>query len=406
MIFPPKIASFLELGYFIDYHPTTVKLPQSIESLDQTGMSEEELFQHIRGQFFQAVEELFQPGRTHVVPLSGGLDSRAVLGALLEFTDASHIATYTFGLPGSFDFEIAARVAKHLGVKNVRIPLHDYLYTLEELMEASVAMDHQSFLFFHAPFHRVKNEFGTALHWSGFLGDPITGSHLRGKLAQNMEEGIENFLDFNRFLKGDDSVFLKGGRDYSKQHLVLPYPRQGFPTFEEGLDLLNRQNKYVAPHVMLKGFDHAAPFNNPALMNLFLGLTEDQKREQAVFKKFLQWWKPDLFSIPVKNNQGFPLAAAPWKPKFRKKWSSLKRRVGFKNDPNINYFDFSSRVIRSGYFRQLIWSQLKELNSRNLWSDFDVISIWKTHLNKHRDHGKLIQGLFSLEVHLKAGKKL
>ncbi len=406
MIFPPKIASFLELGYFLDYPRSTVKLPPNIKPLDQAGVSENELFQRIRQQFFQAVEELFQPGRTHVVPLSGGLDSRAVLGALLEFTEASHIKTYTYGLPGSFDFEIAARVAKHAGVQNVRIPLQSYLYTLEELVETSQAMDHQSLLFFHAPLYRVRAEFGDGLHWSGFLGEAITGDHIRGELAKSMGEGVEKFLDFNRFLKGNDAAFLVGGRDYSRQHLELPSPEQGFLTFEEGLDLLNRQNKYIAPHVLLKGFDHAAPFNNSALMALLLSLTEEQKREQALFKKFLQWWQPALFSIPVKNNQGFPLSAPSWKPKFRKRWLGVKKRVGFKNDPNINYFNFSSKLIHSGYCRQMVWSQLKELSLRNLWSDFDIASIWKAHLNKHRDHGKLIQGLFSLEIHFKAGKKL
>ena len=35
----------------------------------------------------------------HVVPLSGGLDSRGVLVTLLEFTEARNIKIYTFGTP-------------------------------------------------------------------------------------------------------------------------------------------------------------------------------------------------------------------------------------------------------------------------------------------------------------------
>ncbi len=406
MIFSPKIASFLELGYFLDYSPTTVRLPSKIEAVDQTGLTQTELLGRIRSHFLGSVEKLFKPGQTNVVPLSGGLDSRAVLGALLEFTDSSNIVTYTYGLPGSFDFEIAGRVARQAGIRNMQIPLKEYDYTLDELLETSAAMDHQTLLFYHAPLYRIKQSFAGGLHWSGFLGEAITGDHIRGELATGQEEAIDKFIDFNRFIKGGDALLLSGGLDYSRQQVVIPSPARGFLTFEEGLDLLNRQNKYIAPHVMLKGFEHAAPFNDPALMALFLGLTEDQKRHQGLFKQFLQWWQPVLFSLPVKNNVGFPLGAARWKPKVRKKWIGLRKRFGVLNDPNINYFNFSGNLIESASFRHLVWSQLADLMARKLWDTFNLEEIWKSHLNKTADHGKLIQGLFSLEVHLKAGKQL
>lgn len=406
MIFPPQIASFLELGYFLDYAPVSVKLPNRIEPHSQKEMGEEALFGEIRNRFLQSVETVFESGRVNVVPLSGGLDSRAVLGGLLEFTEASNIVTYTYGQPGSFDFEIAARVAAKAGVKNVSIPLRDYNYSIEELIETSIAMDHQSLLFFHAPLQRIREQFGEGLHWSGFLGEAITGDHIRGQLAGNMEQGVEKFLAFNRFVKSDDAGLLVNGRDFSLQHLHLPSPQQGFPTFEEGLDLLNRQNKYIAPHVMLKGFDHAAPFNDPEVINIFLSLPEEQKREQALFKHFLQWWQPRLFALPVKNNQGFPLGAPSWKPKLRKKWFGLRKKMGFKSDPNVNYFNFSNKLIESNLFRELVWSQLADFEERGLCENLDLEKLWLAHLQGRADHGKLIQVLFSLEVHIKAGKIL
>lgn len=51
-----------------------------------------------------------------LVPLSGGLDSRAILGAVLECKPASDILAVTFGMPGTFDFEIGARLARETGL--------------------------------------------------------------------------------------------------------------------------------------------------------------------------------------------------------------------------------------------------------------------------------------------------
>ena len=402
-----KIASFLELGYFIDYPKETVKLPDRIEPVDQAGLTQEDLYITVRQKLLKSFASGYSPGQFCVVPLSGGLDSRAVLGGLLQFTETSNIITYTYGIPGSFDYEIAARVAREVGVNNIRIPLEKYDFTLEELMDTSRRMDHQTLMFYHAPLNYVKREFSEGVHWSGFLGEAITGDHIRGKLARSLEEGKTNFLDFNRFVKGNNGELLSGGKDYSRKHLHVPDNKQGFLTYEEGFDLLNRQNKYIAPHVMLQGFEHRAPFNNPGVIGVFLGLEEQQKRQQSFFKAFLQWWKPSLFDLPVKNNMGFPIDVSPWRPKIRKKFFSLRKRMGKWKDPNVNYFDFANKIIYDEKFKALVLSQLHDIQKRKILPQkINPKMLWNQHQCKNADHSRLIQGLASLEIHLKSGKEL
>ena len=402
-----KIASFLELGYFMDYSEQTVRLPDKIYPVEQRDLFQEELFITARQKLLKSFSAGYSPGQVCVVPLSGGLDSRAVLGGLLQFSEASNIITYTFGIPGSFDYEIAARVARSVGVNNIRIPLEKYEFSLEELLAVSKAMDHQTLLFFHAPYRMVKRDFGGGVHWSGFLGEAITGDHIRGNLAGSLDEAERKFLNFNRFVKGEDSALLSDGMSYAQKKLDRPRPAQGFLTFEEGLDLLNRQNKYIAPHVMLKEFEHRAPFNDPEVIKFFLGLSEVQKRHQFFFKEFLQWWKPGLFNLPVKNNLGYPLGIAGWRLKFRKKWIGFRKRLGNRKDLNINYFNFSARVVDDDVFKQLVWSQLSDLDQRKILPEaINPPKLWKDHQDRIQDHGKIIQGLASLEIHLKAGKKL
>ncbi len=402
-----KIISFLELGYFLDYQGESVLLPEKISSLDQSSLTWEDLFITVRQKLLNSFARSFSPGQACVVPLSGGLDSRAVLGGLLQFTDASNIITYTYGIPGSFDYEIASKVAHKAGVNNIRIPLDKYDYTLDELVETSLSMDHQTLLFFHAPLRRIQREFPDGVHWSGFLGEAITGDHIRGELAHSMDDAADRFLNFNRFVKGTDSSLLSGGMEYARKQLHCPSSTQGFLTYEEGFDLLNRQNKYIAPHVMLKGFEHRAPFNDPAVIAFFLGLSESQKRHQLFFKSFLQWWRPQLFDLPVKNNVGFPLDAAAWRPRWRKKMFGLRKRLGRWKDPNINYFDFSGKLIHDSKLKTLVSSQLNDLGRRKILPDHIKPQVlWSEHQCRTADHGKLIQGLASLEIHLKSGKEL
>ncbi|MFW5753170.1 MAG: asparagine synthase-related protein [Marinilabiliaceae bacterium] len=406
MALDPKIASFLDLGYFMDYKPRTIRFPENIQPVDQSDVSREELFITVRKMLLKAFDDGFSPGQVCVVPLSGGCDSRAVLGGLLQFTEASNIITYTFGNPGSYDFEIAGRVAREVGVSNVRIPLDQYQYSLEELIETSERMDSQALMFFHAPLKVIKREFPGGVHWSGFLGDVIAGSHIRKEPLSSWAQAEQYFLERNRFVKGPDEVLLEGADHYTLSHLCRPEPGQGFQTYEEPLDMLNRQNKFIAPHVMMKGFEHRAPFNDTALIEFFLGLTHEQKLNQAFFYEFLQWWKPWLFDLPVKSMMGLGLGAAPWRPTFRKKWLGLKKRLGFKNDPNVNYFDLSRRLIDDAQFKSLVWSQLSELKERHIVDELDIRNLWREHQMRRADHTNLIQGLFSLEVHLKAGKEL
>ena len=52
-------------------------------------------------------EKMVQPEKIQVVPLSGGKDSRLILGALLKLGLRKNIVAITFGTPGTLDYEIA-----------------------------------------------------------------------------------------------------------------------------------------------------------------------------------------------------------------------------------------------------------------------------------------------------------
>ncbi|MFW6351378.1 MAG: hypothetical protein ACOC2E_03240, partial [Bacteroidota bacterium] len=119
------------------------------------------------------------------------------------------------------------------------------------------------------------------------------------------------------------------------------------------------------------------------------------------------WWKPFVFALPVKNNLGFPLNASVWRPKLRKKYFALMQRMNNWKNPKLNYFDFSRELIHNRNFKSLVLSQLEDLKLRKILPDIiNPDLLWKEHQNRQADHSRLIQGIASLEIHLKAGKKL
>ena len=61
----------------------------------------------------RVVHASITPGRTHYIPLSGGLDSRALLAAAMEA--GAEVETLTFGMPGTMDYEDGNRVARAVG---------------------------------------------------------------------------------------------------------------------------------------------------------------------------------------------------------------------------------------------------------------------------------------------------
>ena len=104
-----NLDSFLRFSYCIDhqnpnYNFDFIRIDKKIYS----HVSEENLIEEGIRLFRQSIEYNFRQSKKHLVPISGGLDSRAILAGLLEFTSAENIFTYTFGTPSSFDMALMA----------------------------------------------------------------------------------------------------------------------------------------------------------------------------------------------------------------------------------------------------------------------------------------------------------
>jgi asparagine synthetase B (glutamine-hydrolysing) len=130
-----NLNTFLDFGYFLKYDNAQRLIDYaSADPGSLKNLNDRELLTMGCDLFQKAIDEQFVPGREVCVPLSGGIDSRAILGGLLKCTEAKSIHTYAFGVPGAWDYEFEKIVAESVGTKHTQIDLNEYIYTQDELL--------------------------------------------------------------------------------------------------------------------------------------------------------------------------------------------------------------------------------------------------------------------------------
>ena len=122
-----NLNSFLSLGYFLDYKNKAISIDLSnVDKEKYKNIHEAELIDIGSEIWRDSISSNFKKNQTHLVPLSGALDSRAILAGILEHTEANNIYTYTFGSPKALDYEIGNYVAKKLGTNHTSLDSTKY----------------------------------------------------------------------------------------------------------------------------------------------------------------------------------------------------------------------------------------------------------------------------------------
>lgn len=393
-----NLGSFLDFGYFLHYKNQNV-FPD-LSRLDESKyaeLSEDELIDIGIMLWEKMISDQYREEDTHVVPLSGGIDSRAILATLLKHTSAEKIHTYTYGTPGSLDYEIGNEIAKRCGTNHRSFPLTEYNYNMDELIDASKRVDHQTLLFLHGPISEIDRSYADCQIWSGTIIDVFFGRHTHLKKASNWTDAILNSFDENQFTKSH-KLSKHSYNDYIDLVDIDDRYCQYFER-EHIIDLMNRQVKFVEPHVLMDGLNYKILFNNE-LSDFANCLPIYYRENQNLYFKIFMRAYPELFSIRTKTSFGLSLQA-PAYAKFMKR--SIDKIFGRSVKRNINYLNFSEKIIEDKDLNRIFTDNIYDLRDRKLLHWIDPVSILKSHMKKERDLSDALIPLVSLEIHLKSG---
>jgi hypothetical protein len=400
-----NLNSFLKFGYFLHYkNPLYSADFSGLDKNKYKNISELELIEIGSQLWMQAVEKQFSFNEKHIVPLSGGLDSRAILATLLEFTSAKNITTYTFGIPGSLDYDIGYEIADIIGTNHVQLNLKEYHYSIDKLLDISKRIDHQTLLFLHPDVTELDEKFNDGNIWSGTIIDVYFGRHFHKNKASNWKQAGLNSINENVFVKSMDLTCI----DNEEYLSMIEYDDQyhGLLELEYVIDLMNRQLKFIAPHVLMKGFKYKTMLDND-LIAFAVSLEYKYIEHQYLYKKILSHRFEDIFQFRTKTNYGLPLNSSGLRLNSRKFRYRIQNKINnflpiFTN-PFINYLDFNYEILHNRNLRSIIHDSIMDLYKRKIVEWIDIEKIWKDHVDNKIDHSDALLVLASLEIHMKAG---
>lgn len=339
----------------------------------------------------------------HVVPLSGGLDSRALLAGLLEFVPADRIVTATFGIRGSWDYEIGRLVAKACGVRNIAVDLASDEWRWDRTTTYDEVLAGPPVWLFEAYVNRSLPELigSDKVYWSGFMGDPLAGSKLYKQESGDWAGAKEVFASKNRFTR---KLHLhKPGFSPSAVLPEVPVCDPEILNFDEQLDFLVRQASLILPLVVPSGYDYRLPFLHSEWVRFSLSVPREMRRGQQLYKSILVSAFPLAFTLPTKTYQGLPLGVSPLRFAMRKGAIRLRDVItggAFLRKRQANYVDFNVGIRKRDDLRRWLESRIERLTERKILAWIDPKSIWNRHLSGELPAGEEVLLLAALEMEL------
>ena len=284
-----------------------------------------------------------------VLLLSGGIDSRAILSAALEHRPASDIHTFTFGYPGSFDYEIGNQIAKAAGTRHRSAPISIADYTLADVRAAATDTFGQIFYSVEMPVKFAEHLCGMGLPIiTGFMGDALSGKRLEpGFLGREITGAWkEELFDYEVMTPPRDLMPVLKHAPFDarelRDHLIEQYmtaaPFAEFSTYanlHDQWDYYNRQKNhdfFANSKRLAAGALYRYPSIAHRITKAYTRLPDEFRCHGKAYRKGVSERYPKLFHLPVASHFG-----------GRIKW---RHDTPLRNTANALWFAFKHRMLR------------------------------------------------------------
>lgn len=272
--------------------------------------SEHEWVKEALALFNQSTQRLLAHRTRPFLYLSGGLDSRVILGGLRE--NGYHIPAVTYGTEEGDDAPIARQLAQHCGLPFTYLPIST-ADPQSHFVDAALRADCRAETVDTPTLGLMQDQLAET--FDQFIqGDKSYYGHHAATLDEALTQaGVLSFAHANRL--GDmlePAVFHHARNSIeSTRHDIRtagldldPQDLRDKAYFEQRL--FNRQNAFTAAN--LRQFEQARPWLDEDLVDFLFSMPAALRTDNALAKKMLQTAHPDLAAIPFAHKDSIPQA--------------------------------------------------------------------------------------------------
>ena len=368
-----------------------------------------------------AVERELQNLDSVLLPLSGGIDSRFLLGIALDILPHEQITTLTFGHPRSFDFTIGTRLSKKLGVTNIALPMDKR--PIGEILDQNFRnAEGMYWVYPDYPVEPYANALiGKKYNLSGYIGDVVFGSYdipesalsseshkeeeqllalIRQKACITPPTVISSLLNLETWdvFEFEKSILDSPGSGIREKYHYWIYGNHQIKRTNFSIELHRDKVFYLAPYV------------HRNLLDIAYALPAAERLHEKAFFAALKEALPELYAFPSKNNYGFPLGmsknlriftARAWRRMRMDFDKYLGTRIGkiIYHHPRNNYAH--PRELQKSIHRQDVLECLEELTNLDIFDRGRLAVLRHEYSHKRALNDQLLRGLLTVHRWMK-----
>ncbi len=272
------------------------------------------------------------------LPLSGGLDSRTLLGLARRVAPAGTIEAYTAGHDHSFDVRFGRELARRCDARHKFLPLPEDF--LAQWADSFAWLTDGMATVHHAWMMAVRRALApeTEVLLTGFFGDTPTQSRKKLLPFLEMEPFLEAASRAHRYVATDEeirtllrpAVFQQvgGGADRAFRRCLQAARVDRLPDRERVANVMLRQQRGISYQVALLGsaVPTRAPFTDNDVLDFSMTIPLQYRINRTLLQTIICRTLPQLAGVPNDINEGVPLNAGRLQRGLYWRWERLYKK--------------------------------------------------------------------------------